>query len=215
MKAIIMGCGRVGEEVSLLLNQEGHDVTVIDPDQEMLNHLGAGFHGQKIRGVGFDRDVLLAAGIREADAFVATSRSDNANIVAARIARNIFHVPKVICRLYDPRRAEIYRRLGLMTISMTTWGAERINELLTHTDLDPVMTFGRGEVAMISIETPPSLVGRLVQHLTVPGEITVVSITRAGEAILPTLGTEFCNGDLIHLAVLASAMSRLEALINL
>lgn len=199
----------------MLLSQGGHDVTVIDADAEMLNQLGPDFRGKKVRGVGFDRDVLLEAGIRDADAFVATSRSDNANIVAARIARNIFKVPRVICRLYDPRRAEIYRRLGLMTISMTTWGAERINELLTHSDLDPILTFGKGEVALVSIETPPSLAGRLVKHLTVPGEIAVVSITREGEAILPTLGTELCAGDLLHLAVLASAMSQLEALISL
>ncbi len=215
MKAIVMGCGRVGEEVCMLLGQGGHDVTVIDPDPEMLNHLGPRFRGKKVRGVGFDRDVLLDAGITEADAFVATSRSDNANIVAARIARNIFKVPKVICRLYDPRRAEIYRRLGLTTISMTSMGAERINELLTHSDLDPVMTFGRGEVSLITVEAPPHLVGRFVKHLMVPGEITVVSITREGQAILPTLGTEFCEDDLIHLAVLASAMGQLEALISL
>jgi trk system potassium uptake protein TrkA len=199
----------------MLLNQGGHAVTVIDPDAEMLNHLDSRFRGKKIRGVGFDREVLLEAGITEADAFVATSRSDNANIVAARIARNIFKVPKVICRLYDPRRAEIYRRLGLLTISMTSMGAERINEMLTHSDFDPVLTFGRGEVSLITVEAPPTLVGRFVKHLTVPGEISVVSITREGQAILPTLGTEFCEGDLVHLAVLASAMSQLEALISL
>jgi trk system potassium uptake protein TrkA len=199
----------------MLLDQAQHEVTVIDPDPAMLDHLGPRFHGTKIRGVGFDRDILLRAGIRDADAFVATSRSDNANIVSARIARNLFQVPKVICRLYDPRRAEIYRRLGLTTISMTTWGAERIHELLTHSDLDPLITFGRGEVSLVSIEVAPSLIGRLAHHITVPGEISVVSITRDGEAILPTLGTEFCAGDLIHLAVLASAMDRLEALLNL
>ncbi|HEY3344828.1 MAG TPA: TrkA family potassium uptake protein [Anaerolineaceae bacterium] len=215
MRAIIMGCGRVGEEVCMLLDQAQHEVTVIDPDPAMLDHLGPRFHGTKIRGVGFDRDILLRAGIRDADAFVATSRSDNANIVSARIARNLFQVPKVICRLYDPRRAEIYRRLGLTTISMTTWGAERIHELLTHSDLDPLITFGRGEVSLVSIEVAPSLIGRLAHHITVPGEISVVSITRDGEAILPTLGTEFCAGDLVHLAVLASAMDRLEALLNL
>jgi trk system potassium uptake protein len=215
MRAIIMGCGRVGEEVCMLLDRAQHDVTVIDPDPIMLGHLGQGFHGKKIKGVGFDREILLKAGIREADAFVATSRSDNTNIVAARIARNIYQVPKVICRLYDPRRAEIYRRLGLTTISMTTWGAERIHELLTHSDLDPLISFGRGEVSLMAIEVPPSLIGRLANHVTVPGEINVVSITRDGEAILPTTGTEFCDGDLIHLAVLSSAMDRLEALLNL
>jgi trk system potassium uptake protein TrkA len=117
---------RVGEQAARFLSEEGHNVTVIDQDGYALERLGANFKGSKIKGVGFDRQILINAGIEHADAFAATSSSDNANIVAARIARNIFHVPHVIARLYDPRRAEIYRRLGLVTISSTTWGAERI-----------------------------------------------------------------------------------------
>ncbi|MEW5987241.1 MAG: TrkA family potassium uptake protein [Chloroflexota bacterium] len=214
MKVIIMGCGRVGEQVSHALAAEGHDVAVIDKDEAALARLGPQFKGQRVKGVGFDRDVLLAAGIEQADAFTATSSSDNANIIAARIARHIFHVPRVIARLYDPQRAEIYRRLGLVTISSTTWGAERIRELLTHADFDAVMAFGRGEVSLISLETPPLLVGRHVKHLNVPGEISVVSIIRHGVAMLPSLGTELRAGDTIYLAVEATAMERLERLVG-
>lgn len=116
MRVIIMGCGRVGEQVSHLLAGEGHEVTVIDQDESALARLGPGFKGRRVKGIGFDRNVLIDASIERADAFAATSSSDNANIVAARIARNVFHVPKVVARLYDPRRAEIYRRLGLVTI---------------------------------------------------------------------------------------------------
>lgn len=119
MKVIIMGCGRVGEQLANLMSAEGHQVTVIDYEQDALNRLGQNFPGQLIKGVGFDHDVLLNAGIETADAFAATSSSDNANILAARIARNIYHVPRVVARLYDPRRAEIYQRLGLRTISST------------------------------------------------------------------------------------------------
>ena len=215
MKVIIMGCGRVGQQLSRLMDNEGHDVTVIDPDAKNLTLLGVEFKGHRLQGVGFDRDVLLKAGVEQADAFVATSPSDNVNIVAARIARNFFHVPRVIARLYDPRRAEIYRRLGLVTISMTVWGAQRINELLAHSDLDSTMSFGRGEVSLVAIEIPPHLVGRQVALISVPGEINVVSITREGEAILPTLGSEFCSGDLVHFAVHASAMERLESLLGI
>jgi len=121
----------------------------------------------------------------------------------------------VVVRLYDPRRADIYRRLGLVTICSTTWGAERIRELLTHTGLDPVMTFGNGEVSLLALEAPLHLVGRQVRDITVPNEISVVVITRQGGAMLPTLGTEFQAGDLIYLAVLASAMERAEALLGL
>ena len=214
MKVIIMGCGRVGEQVSHLLDEEGYEVAVIDREAGPLARLGSDFRGRKIRGIGFDRDVLLEAGIETADAFAATSSSDNANIISARIARNIFAVPRVVARLYDPRRAEIYRRLGLVTISSTAWGAERIRELLTHAELDPVHAFGGGEVSLVSIETPPALVGRAVKHLTIPGEITVVALTRKGKAIIPLLGTELRAGDTIHLTVLALAMDRFQALLG-
>lgn len=214
MRVIIMGCGRVGEQVALLMADEGHEVVVIDCSAEALERLGAKFKGRKVKGVGFDRDVLIQAGIEQADAFAAASSSDNANILAARIARNIFRVPVVVARLYDPRRAEIYRRLGLLTISSTNWGAERIRELILHADLDPRMTFGSGEVCVLSIDTPPQLVGRNVKNLTVTGEVIVSAITRKGKAFIPTLGTEFRAGDTIHLVVLAEAMDRFKTLLG-
>lgn len=214
MKIIVMGCGRVGEQLSRMIADEGHDITVIDKEAEPLVRLGTDFKGRKVKGIGFDRDVLIEAGIETAEAFAATSSSDNANIIAARIAHNIFRVPRVVARLYDPRRAEIYRRLGLVTISSTAWGAERIRELITHTDLDVFLTFGSGEVSLVSLETPPVLVGRFVRHLNLPGEISVVAITRDRAALIPTSGTEFQTGDIVHLAVLATAMERLQALLG-
>lgn len=214
MKVIIMGCGRVGEQLSRLMVDEGHEVAVIDNDPGALARLGPEFKGRRIRGVGFDRNVLLEAGIERADAFAATSSSDNANIVAARIARNIFRVPRVVARLYDPRRAEIYRRLGLLTISSTTWAAQRIRELILHAEIDPRITFGHGEVCVVSIETPPQLVGRMVKDLIVPGEVNVAAITRQGQAFIPLTGTEFQDGDFIHLLVLSAAMDRLKSLLD-
>lgn len=215
MKVIIMGCGKVGTQVSRRMAEAGHEVTVIHDDDSARERLGPGFKGRLVVGVGFDRDVLLDAGIEHAEAFAATSTSDSTNIVAARIARNIYHVPRVVCRLYDPRRAEIYNRLGLVTISSTTWGAERIYELITHANLDAVMTFGQGQVSVVVVEAPPQLVGRTVSNLMVPGEILVVSITRAGEAIVPASGMAFRTGDLVHLAVHAGALSRLEDMLGL
>lgn len=215
MKAIIMGCGRVGAQVALRLEEKGHEVTVIDRDPAMLERLGGRFRGQVVVGVGFDQQVLLKAGIDRADAFAATSPSDNTNIVAARIARNVYHVPRVVARLYDPRHAEIYRRLGLVTISSTTWGAERIYQLLTHSGLDQVVSFGHGEVSLIGVDAPPQLEGRQVREVSIPGEISVVALVREGAAHLPTLGMEFQAGDEIYFAVHAKAMSRLEALLGL
>ena len=214
MKVIIMGCGRVGEQLAYQLSDEGHAVSIVDSNPLALARLDERFKGQRVKGIGFDRDVLLKAGIEEADAFAATSSSDNANIVSARIAREVFHVPRVIARLYDPRRAEIYQRLGLRTISSTTWGAERIRELLVHADLDPILTFGSGEVCLLSVEVPPRLVGRLVKDLTIPGEIGVTSVTRQEHAFIPFAGTEFLARDILHLTVLASAMEQVKQLLD-
>jgi trk system potassium uptake protein TrkA len=215
MKVIIMGCGRVGEQLAWLMSEEGHTVAVIDYDPAALARLGENFRGQKVKGIGFDKEVLVKAGIEQVDAFAATSASDNANVVAARIAHNIFHVPRVVARLYDPRRAEIYQRLGLLTISSTTWGAKRIRELLTHSDLDPVLTFGSGDVCLLSIETPVLLAGRMVKHISIPGEIQVIAITRQGQAFIPLFGTEFQSGDTIHLNILASSMDRFKVLLGM
>ena len=215
MKIIIMGCGRVGEQVSLLMQQAGHQVTVIDSDATALARLTQAFKGRKIKGVGFDRRVLVEAGIETADAFAATSSSDNVNIVAARIARNIFRVPRVVARLYDPRRAEIYQRLGLLTISSTSLGAERIHQLIAHAELEPVLSFGRGEVNLIRLEAPSQWIGRAVKHMGVPGEISVVCVNRNGEAFIPLSGTEIKTGDTLHLAVHSSSMDRLQELLGL
>jgi trk system potassium uptake protein len=215
MKIIIMGCGRVGEQLARFLVDEGHQVVVIDYDASALARLGPNFKGQRIVGVGFDREVLEKAGIEQADAFAAASSSDNANIVAARIAHNIFHVPRVVARLFDPQRAEIYRRLGMLTISSTTWGAERLRELITSAELDPIISFGSGEVSLVNIEVPPQLVGRMVKDLTVSGEIIVIAITRQGAAFIPTLGSQFNEGDVLHVAILASALERFRTLLGL
>lgn len=216
MKVIVMGCGRVGSQVARLLDQRGHQVTVIDHrDADAAMRLGNEFKGQVVHGLGFDRDALRQADIQHAEAFVAASSSDNANIVAARIARNLFKVPRVIARMYDPLHAEIYRQLGLMTISGTELGVRRIYEMVTHNELDAIHKFGRGEVSLIRVETGPALSGRTPRDLNIPGEVSLVTITRADRAFLPSAGTEFREGDILHLAVLASAMPRLEALLDL
>ena len=212
MKVIIMGCGRVGEQLAILMSTEGHQVVVIDLEQEALNRLGPSFPGKLIKGVGFDHDVLINAGIETADAFAATSSSDNANILAARIARNIYHVPRVVARLYDPRRAEIYQRLGLRTISSTTWGAGKIHELLVYAEMDAVLSFGGGEVNIVAFEVPMHWQGRSVKQVSIPGEISVVSIVRNGKAFLPIFGAELMPDDTLYLAVASTSTERFNAM---
>lgn len=215
MKIIVMGCGRVGSQVSQLLSDLGHQVTVIDPDADALARLGTDFRGKLVRGIGFDRDTLLEAGVETAEAFVAASSSDNANIVAARIARNIFKVPRVVARLYDPLRAEIYQRLGLTTISTTGWGAERIVEVVTHTDLDVLHLFRDGGTTMVRVDIPPQLNGHQVLQMDIAGEVMVVAITRSDRTFIPVSGTEFREGDVVYLAVIPTSMNRLEEMLGI
>jgi trk system potassium uptake protein TrkA len=215
MKIIIMGCGRVGSQVSHLLSRLGHEITVIDHDANELAKFGPDFRGILIHGLGFDRKVLLEAGIEHVEAFVAASSSDNANIVAARIARNIFHVPRVVARLYDPQRAEVYQRLGLTTVSPTSWGAERIVEVVTHTELDVLHIFRDGGTTLVRVEAPIRLKGRNVTHINIPGEVMVTAITRNNQTFIPVSGAEFREGDIIYLVVIPSAMTRLEELLGM
>jgi trk system potassium uptake protein TrkA len=215
MKIIVMGCGRVGSQVSQLLVKLGHEVTVIDHDTNALARLGADFKGRVVHGIGFDRNTLLEAGVETAEAFVAASSSDNANIIAARIARNIFHVPRVVARLYDPLRAEIYQRLGLTTISTTGWGAERIVEVVTHTDLDVIHVFRDGGTSLIRVEIPARLNEHQVIQMNIPGEVMVVAITRNDQTFIPVPGAEFHEGDVVYLTVIPSSMNRLEQLLGI
>lgn len=142
MKVIVVGCGRVGAALALSLQNE-HQVTVIDPDAEAFDRLGADFQGRCLEGDPLDREVLLRSGIETAEALAAVTSSDNVNAIAARIARGLFGVERVVARVYNPRRSPVYEKLNLQTVSSSTWGAERIEELLTRPDLRPPTSAGR------------------------------------------------------------------------
>jgi trk system potassium uptake protein TrkA len=120
MKVVVMGCGRVGARIASILDHNGHGVTVIDVDSRAFRRLPADFRGDTIIGTGIDEDVLRSAGIEEASAFIAVTNGDNRNIMAAQVARIVFEVPEVVCRIYDPVREDTYRRLGLTTVCPTT-----------------------------------------------------------------------------------------------
>ncbi|WP_026394166.1 potassium channel family protein [Acetobacterium malicum] len=215
MKTIIIGCGRIGSGLALKLNQSAHDITVIDQDPLTFKHLGAGFKGKTIAGVGFDRDVLLSAGIERADSLAAVTSNDEANALTARIASQIFGVPRVVSALHEPRKAEIYRRLGLQVFDPMSWGVNRVADLLSFAPVNVAMSIGNGDVDIMEIEIPALLVGRRVGELTIPGEVSVVSISRGNRSIIPALNTVFENRDLVHLAVAAVSGERLKSLLGL
>jgi len=214
MKIIIIGCGRVGAGLAKVLGMRGHSVIVVDSDARSFERLGKGFKGKTVVGLSFDREVLIKAGIEKADALAAVTASDEANVVAARIAKQMFRVPRVAARVYDPRKAEIYRRFGLQIISPVALGIDRMAELLTFSQITLSETVGTGEVDRATVEIPDRLVNRTVADLTVPGEINVVAITRDGKTFLPTPATTFKSGDVVHVVLLVSSLDRLRDMLG-
>jgi trk system potassium uptake protein TrkA len=215
MKIMIIGCGRQGTELAKTLCQNECEITVVDIDPAAFERLGPPFRGQSIHGDGLDRDVLEKGGIGRADGLAALTASDDINIVVARLARQVFKVPRVVARVHDPLKAEIYRRLGVQTVTPVALGTQRFAELLTFSPLEPTKRLGNGEVGIVEMDVPPSLVGRTVNELTVPGEIVVAAISREDKTYIPTLGAIFREKDIIHLMVAASSMDRLKALLGL
>lgn len=215
MNAIIVGCGKLGSGLALNLIQKGYSVTVIDENPETFELLGKDFAGQTIVGIGFDKGILEKAQIRSADALIACCKSDVTNALIGRISRNIFRVPHVISRIYDPRKAEIYHTLGIQTISATTWGIKRVTEMLSYSQLDSVTTIGDDNVEIVRIDTPALMINRTVSELSAIGEIHVVAISRNNKTFLPSLGTPFQKDDVIYIAVISSSVKRLKSILGL
>lgn len=215
MKIIIVGCGRNGAGLALALSKAGHSITVIDLNAAAFSRLGQSFKGKTIEGVGFDRDILSQAKIEKSDALAAFTSSDESNALIARIAREIYHVPKVVARLYDREKAEIYKHLGIQTLSSTTWGIKRAADLLTYTPLDAVFTFGNGDVELVKMEVPSLIAGRKVNDLTVLGDIHIAAIERDNKTILPTSGTVFQRHDILYIAMTISSGGQLKKLLGL
>ena len=213
MKVIIGGCGRVGALLATRFSVAGNEVVVIDKSPAAFRRLGKGFTGTTLRGMVFDHDTLPKAGVDRADAFVAVTSGDNSNVVSATVAREIYRVPKVVARIFDPRRAEIYRRLGIQTVSSVTWAANEIVSLVVHQQLVRDVTLGDGEVQLVKNAIPPRLAGRTVADLTSPGEILPIAIVRSGSSFIPTSGAVFQDGDILEVAVLTTAMDRFDQMI--
>jgi trk system potassium uptake protein TrkA len=218
MRILIIGCGRTGAGLAQALALRGHTVTVVDKDPAAFARLGPkghpGFRGETIAGDGFNRELLLRAGIERADGLAVLTTHDDVNAVIARLAREVFGVPRVVARLYDPRKAEIYRRLGLLTIAPVTWEVNRMADLLCYSPLDVTGSLGSGEVDLVEAEVSPLLAGRPVETVNMPGEATVLAISRGNRTFLATAGAICQAGDVLHLAVLASATERLKALLG-
>ena len=210
MRVLIMGCGRVGSELSLALLQGGHDVTIIDKNPEAFWRYPPGDGARQMVGLGFDRDLLEEAGIKDADAFIAVSSGDNSNIVSARVALEHFHVPKVIARIYDPRRAEIYGRLNIPTVATTTWGIKQIQLMLLHDREEIRESLGGGDILRVRVPVPPHLIGKPANTLNVDGKILVAGVSRGGTGFLPTPDSTLQAGDYLVVMMVKDGLEMLD-----
>jgi len=201
---VIMGCGRVGSMLAIELDGLGHEVVVVDQDPGSFRRLGTSFGGSTVTGVGFDWDTLREAGVERTDAFVAVSSGDNSNIVAARVARENFDVGTVVARIYDPRRAEIYQRLGIPTVATVRWTADRVLRRLLPGGVHEDYRDPSGAIILAELAVAPSWVGQTYARLEQECGIKVGHITRVGEGQLTTVSTVIQEGDIVH-ALLASA----------
>lgn len=205
-----MGCGRVGATLARILGRNGHDVAVIDADPSSFRRLGTEFEGETVTGIGFDRDTLVAAGIKEAYAFAAVSSGDNSNILAARVARETFGVEHVAARIYDPGRAMVYQRLGIPTVATVRWTADQMIQRLLPQGAMPELTDPSGRIVIAEVPLAPEWIGRPLVEVERHTGGRVAYLTRLGEGILPGADTVVQHGDLVHLAVQREHLDRVE-----
>lgn len=200
---IVMGCGRVGSALARELVNTGHTVTVVDKDAAAFSWLGRDFQGETVEGNGFDLHVLQRAGAERASGFAAVSSGDNSNIISARIARETFGIDRVIARIYDPRRAEVYERMGIPTIATTPWTLRRFYRFITGAAEGEPWADPTGSVVLAVRRIPERLVGHAVGDIerALPGKI--VALTRFGECTIPAATMLLQAGDTVHIAVTA------------
>lgn len=210
---VIVGCGRVGSTLALELTASGHTVAVIDRKTEAFKRLGENFSGLTIAGIGFDRDVLQEAGIEKAQAVAAVTNGDNSNILIARVAREKFGIEKVVARIYDPKRAEIYERLGVATVATVKWTSERILRRILPDVSSIEWTDPSSNVVLIEREFPNNLVGKKIIEIELTSA-RVSAIRRLGTAVIPDEKTIVQQGDVGYFTVEINSVNKLDNLLK-
>jgi trk system potassium uptake protein len=198
---VIMGCGRVGSTLAQSLEKRGNTVAVIDVNADAFRRLGADFQGLTVTGIGFDRDILTTAGIERADAFAAVSNGDNSNIIAARVARETFGVERVVARIYDAKRAEVYERLGIPTVATVRWTADRILRHVVRDDLLEVWRDPTSTISLVEIPLHPGWIGRPVKAIEEATGARVAYVMRFGMSTLPTASMALQDSDQVFMLV--------------
>ena len=201
VRVIIVGCGRVGSELAVTVAAASHEVVVVDRDRTAFARLPGDWPGRTVVGFGFDRDTLEEAGVRGAGALAAVTSGDNTNILTARVAREHFEVPSVVARIYDPRRAELYQRLGIPTVATVTWTVEQVIRRLNPQKGATEWVDPSGQLVLVEKALPADWVGRSLDKLPGGDLVRLVGVRRSGAALLARPGLIGQEGDLLYLAV--------------
>ena len=212
MHVVIVGCGRVGSTLARELCESGNTVAVVDRKADAFLRLGDEFSGQTVVGIGFDPDVLVAAGIERADALVAVTNGDNSNIMIARVGRERFGVRRVVTRIYDPKRAEIYERLGIATVATVKWTAERIMRRIVADRPSVEWVDSSAELVLVERVATDEWVTQRVTRLN-DGPARVVGVRRYGKAYIASDDLLVQQGDVLYLAVLQTEVADMDAFI--
>ncbi len=200
MHVIIAGCGRVGSELATNLQRLGHSIAIVDKNRKAFERLKPDFSGKTIVGFAFDREVLTEAGIEEANAFAAVTSGDNSNILAARVAKDHYRVSQVVARIYDPRRAQIYQRLGIQTVATVRWTTDQILRSMIPDEVPVEYTVDNGEVVVTAVPVPAEIVGKKALQVDTPALRRVVAISRFGVPRIPDGDFTIQEGDILYLS---------------
>ena len=210
MHVVIAGCGRVGSELATNLERLGHSVAIIDKNPKAFERLKHDFSGKKIVGFAFDRDILESAGISEADAFASVTSGDNSNILSARVTKEHYRVPAVVARIYDPRRAQIYQRLGIQTVATVRWTTDQILRTLMPDEVPVEYTVDNGEVVVTAVPVPHEVIGKRARDADLEGRRRIIAVSRFGVPRIPDKDFAFQEGDIIHVSVIRSDLPTLS-----
>jgi len=214
MNIIVVGCGRVGAELAHRLCQKQHQVVVVDEVGAAFDNLPPDFRGRTVEGEALNQDVLRRAGIKHAEGLAAVTSSDAINAVVAHIARAVYHVPHVVVRNYDPHWRPLHEAFGLQIVSSTSWGAQRLEEILVQVPLHVELSAGHGEVEIYELEIPERWQGRSLRDLLPAEQCLPVAITRAGRAMLPPCDARLEAGDVVHLSATREGFEALQQRLN-
>ena len=211
MHVVIVGCGRVGSSLARNLIDAGHTVAIIDRKKEAFERLGKDFTGQALSGIGFDRDLLVEAGIERAEAVAAVTNGDNSNILVARVARETFGIERVVARIYDPQRAAVYQRLGIATVAPALWTTERVLRRLLPDAAGVEWTDPSAKVSLVERSLAGAWAGHQLSEIEADA-LRVVAVSRLGEAMLPTANLVVQEGDVVYFAVATDKIDQLDQL---